>query len=149
MPQRIDSVLSQLLLDPSVGKAIPRIPGKTVWEIDGSRDISILGAQGGFIFIGPSIKTLNAIETLFLVHENLRLLGEMSDRTPGLFTQILGIRDKEVFGEMTNTIRLIRNKTAHPVTLRILEGDIDFELIPEKYLEFARILVAWNRYPPG
>jgi dihydroorotase-like cyclic amidohydrolase len=144
MPQRIGGVLSQLLLDPSIGKAIPRIPGNAVREVDCSRDISTLGAQGGFIFVGASPNTNSSIETLFVVHEKLQALLKDSVIVPGLFTQVLGIRNWAEFKRMADRIREIRNRTARPTSFRLLEGDANFSLIPRQYQVFARISVTWN-----
>jgi hypothetical protein len=130
--------------NPAVGKAIPRIPGKTVREVNGSRDISTLSVKGGFIFIGSAPKTSSSIETLFQVNEKLRILVEASNTGSRLFTQVLGIESKEELATMADIIRGIRNRTAHPTPFRILEGDVDFSLVPRKYQAFARILVAWT-----
>ncbi|PJF19434.1 hypothetical protein PSACC_00751 [Paramicrosporidium saccamoebae] len=145
--QSLADATRDLMEDPSVGKVVPRIAGKTVEEIDYSMDTGAFSAQHGFLLIGPAPKTVNSIETLFLVHEKIRSLEKANDKHPGLFTQLLGIRSKSSFDGMACKIRGIRNRTAHPRSFRLLEGTPSLELIPKNYHTFAKILVAWDPPP--
>jgi hypothetical protein len=133
--------------DPSIGIALPRIPGKPDEDISYSDDISTIGAQHGLLMTERVRMAHGTTESLLLVREKLLLLEKVNRRIPGLFTQVLGIQEKSKFDSFAARMRLLRNELAHPDPGDVLGTNLDFVPIHEADKKYARRLADWNTKP--
>jgi hypothetical protein len=145
--QTIGDAVEKLLKNPSVGAALPRIPGKSDEDIPYSDDISTIGAQYGLLMTERIRITNGATESLLLIREKLLLLEKVNRRRPGLYTQVLGIHEKSKFDSFAARMRLLRNEIAHPHPGDALGKDLDPVPILETDKEYARRLADWDVRP--
>jgi hypothetical protein len=82
-----------LIKDPSIGEALPRIPGNSDEDISYSDDISTIGAQHGLLMTERVRMAHGTTESLLLVREKLLLLEKVNRRIPGLYAQVRGVSE--------------------------------------------------------
>jgi hypothetical protein len=115
--QTIKKAIKDLKKDPSVALALPRVPGKSDYEIDRNADISITGAQGGMIFTQATAPATDETAKLLLLREKIRTLKNLDSKAPDIYTRILGIESKEVFLDFAEGIRKIAMRLHAPSLL--------------------------------
>jgi hypothetical protein len=145
-PQTIEKAINDIMKDPTLGQAIPLIPGVPANDVNYSEDISTIGSRQGMIVTVAAAMPDGALETEFLIYEKLRTLRDANAETPGLYTKVLGIQDESVFDTFFFRLRDQRNRAAHPSSRRVVKGNIEEKLIliPEQYRGYAKRLIKWD-----
>ncbi|PJF16541.1 hypothetical protein PSACC_03646 [Paramicrosporidium saccamoebae] len=110
----------------------------------GSDDISAIGAQHGLLMTERPRMTNDTIGSILLMREKLLQLEEANEKTPGLFTQVLGIQERAQFYNFAGRIRRLRNQLAHPDPKGVLGKNLDLVLALEKDRRFLRLLADWD-----
>jgi hypothetical protein len=142
--QTIEKAIKDIMSDPSVALALPRIPGKSDYEINREDDISVIGAQGGMIFTQATAPATDDTTKLLLLREKIRAIKDLDSKVPGIYTRILGIESKEVFLDFAEAIRKNRNKIAHPSSSGIIKGDLAMSGLSPDYRRYAKSLLEWD-----
>lgn len=145
--QTIRNAVRDIMKDPTIALVLPLLPDLPTNKIKYSDDISTIGDRQGMLVTLTATAADNAVATGFLVYEKLCILKDESEKTPNLFTRVLGIQKKSQFKAFFFRLQDQRNRLAHPPPIRKLKGDPNFGMIQEEYKQYARLLIEWDASP--